>query len=212
MKLHFLPILLFLLATAACGDAAPGGKPSEGTEDPTEEPEPTCGRYEELFEGACRSVQVTGIEERDVSFERAGYRLRGTLTLPVTKGEYRPPVFVLVHGSGPNDRDETTTGNLRVGYGQEIRTFRMLADSLADAGAAVYRYDKRTCFRENSEGRCRNPIASYSGDLDAIMVDDFVADLRSAVRAVAARPEVDGNDVTVIGHSQGANFVPLLLA
>lgn len=94
--------------------------------------------------GGCRPVEIIGVEEREFSFSRAGLTLHGTLTLPVTEGDYRPPVFVLAHGSGPNDRDATTTGNLGVSYGQEIPTFRILADRLGQQGVAVYRYDKRT--------------------------------------------------------------------
>lgn len=205
--MHKSILTILILSWTACGATTPNEKPNVPGEK-----EPSCGRYEERIAGACHEVNVIGIEDRELSFERAGYTLHGTLTLPVFEGEYRPPVFVLVHGSGPNDRDETVTSGLGVSYGQKIQTFRMLAEALAGSGAAVFRYDKRTCFAENSEGRCPNPIASYPGELEAIRVDDFISDLREAVRAVAALPEVDGNDVTVVGHSQGANFVPLLMA
>lgn len=170
-----------------------------------------CRRYQERLDGVCVAVTVTGIETRALSFTRDGYTLHGTLTLPVTEGEYLPPVFVLAHGSGPSDRDETATGSLGIGYGQAIPTFKLLAEGLTQAGAAVYRYDKRTCFRENSDGRCPTSIDDYPGDLADILVDDFILDFRAAVRAVAALPEVDGEDITVVGHSQGANFVPLLM-
>lgn len=171
-----------------------------------------CGRYQERLDGRCVSATVTGIESRELEFTRDGYTLHGTLTLPRTNGPYRPPVFVLTHGSGPNDRDETAIGHLGVGYGQQIRTFRLLAEALGNAGAAVYRYDKRTCVRENSEGRCPTAFQDYPGSRYDIRVDDYIADFRAAVQAVAALPEVDGQDITVVGHSQGANFVPLLMA
>lgn len=198
-------VSLILIAGVACATPSPN-------EGPRTLEEETCGRYRALVDGACQDVVVSGIESRELAFERDGYSVLGTLTLPVANGTYRPPVFVLVHGSGPNDRDETSQGNLGVGYGQDILTFRMLAEALSEAGAAVYRYDKRTCFQENSGGRCPVRIADYPGNIDTILVDDFIADFRSAVRAVAALPEVDGSDVTVVGHSQGANFVPLLMA
>ena len=41
----------------------------------------------------------------------------------------------MVHGSGPNDRDETVGPN---------KLFRDLADSLAAYGIASLRYEKRT--------------------------------------------------------------------
>ncbi len=43
--------------------------------------------------------------------------------------------MILVHGSGPNDRDETLGPNT---------PFRDLAHGLASRGIAVLRYDKRT--------------------------------------------------------------------
>lgn len=172
---------------------------------------PSCGRYLELVDGTCRDVEVRDIESVPLDFSRGGYTLQGTLVLPVTEGTYRPPVFVLVHGSGPNDRDSHVSGALGVGYGQKVPTFRLLAEGLARSGAAVYRYDKRTCFRENSEGRCPTSYMSYPGDLDDILIDDYIEDFRAAVQAVAALEEVDGRDITVVGLSQGANFVPLLL-
>ena len=43
--------------------------------------------------------------------------------------------MILVHGSGPNDRDETLGPNT---------PFRDLAHGLATRGIAVLRYDKRT--------------------------------------------------------------------
>lgn len=176
-----------------------------------EAPALDCPRYQEAVGGACRPVEVQDIAERELAFERGGITLRGTLTLPVTKGAYRPPVFVLAHGSGPNDRDESAPGALGVGYGELVPTFKLLAEGLARSGAAVYRYEKRTCFQENSDGRCANRIADYP-DLNAVLVDDFVEDHRAAVRAVAALDEVDGRDITVVGHSKGANYVPLVLA
>ena len=57
----------------------------------------------------------------------------GTLTLP--KAQKPVAGVVLVHGSGPNDRDETILKN---------RPFRDLAEGLASQGIAVLRYDKRT--------------------------------------------------------------------
>lgn len=71
--------------------------------------------------------------EQEVQIGTGANPLPGTLTIP--KGERPFPVVVLVHGSGPNDRDETIGGN---------KPFRDLAWGLASLGIAVLRYDKRT--------------------------------------------------------------------
>ena len=59
--------------------------------------------------------------------------LPGTISMPRGDGPF--PAVVLVHGSGPNDRDETIGPN---------KPFRDLAGGLASQGIAVLRYEKRT--------------------------------------------------------------------
>ena len=58
------------------------------------------------------------------------FRLPAMLTLPL--GTTEPTVLVLVHGSGPNDRDETIGPN---------KVFRDLAWGLAMRGIASLRYE-----------------------------------------------------------------------
>ncbi|MDQ2820015.1 MAG: hypothetical protein M3Y65_06425 [Pseudomonadota bacterium] len=69
----------------------------------------------------------------DVSFANASANiaLAGTLTVPPGKGPF--PAVVLVHGSGPIDRDETIF---------QHKLFLVLADHLTRQGIAVLRYDK----------------------------------------------------------------------
>lgn len=140
------------------------------------------GRKSDVVEAGCGT-------ERSITVENGDVRLPGTLTLP--NGADRPvPVVVFVHGSGPNDRDETLGPN---------RLFRSLADSLAKAGIASLRYDKRTFVyrvRPDETGGC--------SDYDSETVDDAVA----AVRLAASLPGTDPARVFVIGHSQGAMLAP----
>src|SRR6266850_1860357 len=71
--------------------------------------------------------------DADVRIGRGDWALPGTLSFPAAR---RPVAgLVLVHGSGPLDRDETIGPN---------RPFRDLAMGLASRGVAVLRYDKRT--------------------------------------------------------------------
>ena len=69
----------------------------------------------------------------DVTVGDDAWKLPGTLTMP--KGDGPFPALVLVHGSGPNDRDESVGG---------AKVFRDLAEGLASRGVAVLRYEKRT--------------------------------------------------------------------
>ena len=79
-------------------------------------------------------ANTNSFRERPVTVGQGDWSLPGTLTLPAT-GAGPWPAVVLVHGSGPNDRDETVGAN---------KPFRDLAWGLATKGVAVLRYEKRT--------------------------------------------------------------------
>lgn len=133
----------------------------------------------------------TLMEERDTVVVTDGYRLPATLTLPRLKEEgRRVPCVVLVHGSGPNDRDETIGPN---------KPFRDLAWLLAYRGIATLRYDKRTkVYGADCVPQGRRL------DMDVETVDDAL----SAVRLAAGLPQVAADSVFVLGHSQGGMMAP----
>lgn len=121
--------------------------------------------------------------EQDFSVPASGNAkgvLPGTLALPKGNGPF--PVVVLVHGSGPQDRDETIGPN---------RPFLDIARGLAAQGIAVLRYDKRT------HARPQDFTGAFS--IDDETTDDAVA----AVAALASNPHIDPKHIYVLGHSQG---------
>ncbi len=127
--------------------------------------------------------------ERELGVASAALSLPGTLTLP--EGSAHAGV-VLVHGSGPNDRDETIGPN---------KLFRDLAHGLAERGIAVLRYEKRSrAFPESFAGKAFT--------VDEEVVDDAVA----ALQSLAAQPELAGKPVFVVGHSLGALLAPRIAA
>lgn len=135
-------------------------------------------------------------DAREATVKNGKVQLPGTLVLPHGATAKRPvPAVVFVHGSGPNDRDETIGPN---------HLFRDLADSLAAAGIASLRYDKRTYVY-------RAATASISGgklDYDVETVDDAVA----AIDLLRRTTGIDPQRIYVVGHSQGAMLAPRIAA
>lgn len=135
-------------------------------------------------------------EECEVTLVSGSFRLPGTLTLPrcAADGERKVPCVILVHGSGPQDRDET--------YGPN-KPFRDLAWWLAGLDIATLRYDKRT----KVYGKDYLPDGREA-DYDVETVDDALA----AVAFAQACPQVDADSVYVLGHSLGGMLAPRVAA
>ena len=131
-----------------------------------------------------------GVAERAFRVGSGERALPGTLSMPVGAGPF--PALVLVHGSGPQDRDETIGPN---------RPFLDIAHGLAAQGVAVLRYDKRSRARPQDHAR---------GDftVDDETTDDAVA----ALAALRATPGIDPDRVFVFGHSLGAMLAPRIAA
>jgi pimeloyl-ACP methyl ester carboxylesterase len=118
-----------------------------------------------------------------VHFTCMGSELAGTLAVPPGDGPY--PAAVWVHGSGEAGR-LTYSG-------------APLVQALVDDGVAVLSYDKRGVGE--SEGEC---CAGDSGHFNVL-----AADAAGALKALAARPEIDKSRVGFIGASQAGWVVPL---
>jgi hypothetical protein len=144
-----------------------------------------------------QSYQPPAYVDQDAFVERArtvpspACDLGATLTLPTAaaNGETTVPGVVLVHGSGPNDRNQAFGPN---------RPFQDLAWGLASRGVAVLRYDKRTfaCESAREDGL----------DLDALTVDDAITALDGL------RGEDAVESVAVVGHSLGGMAAPRIAA
>jgi dienelactone hydrolase len=131
--------------------------------------------------------QPATFKEREVTVGEGEWKLPGTLTVPVGTGPF--PAAVLVHGSGPNDRDETVGG---------VKVFKDLAEGLASRGIVVLRYEKRTLqYRARLAG-----IAHFT------VQEETVEDALKAIALLRSQAEVNGSRVFVIGHSLGAYVAP----
>jgi hypothetical protein len=152
--------------------------------------------------GATPTAPASGVLE--TAFPSGDLELSGDLYLPEGTGPH--PGVVLVHGSGPLDRDGTVPGQLGMTFPEPVTVFADLAGDLRDAGYAVLTYDKRTCgpFNGCSDNDYPQPPAGLT-------VDAFITDAEAALAHLGSRDEVDGGARAVIGHSQGASFVPAML-
>ena len=122
-----------------------------------------------------------------------GYELAATLTRP--DGVAKPAVVVTISGSGPQDRDGQ--GALVRGYG----AFREIADTLARRGIAVLRWDDRGV---GESGGVESAATGTSVDV--------ADDVRSIVRWLRTRDDVDGARIALAGHSEGGLIAPMVAA
>jgi dienelactone hydrolase len=136
-------------------------------------------------------VRLDAFDDAEVRIGPSGAALPGTLSLP--REVAKPPVVILVHGSGPRDRDESIGPN---------RPFRDLAEGLATRGVAVLRYDKRTKIDPGAFTALTNPTVK----------DEVLDDVALAIEFVKSRPEIDADRIIVAGHSLGGALAPRIAA
>ncbi|MCZ6918771.1 MAG: alpha/beta fold hydrolase [Gemmatimonadetes bacterium] len=123
--------------------------------------------------------------QEEVLFKNGDVTLAGTLTLPATGGPH--PAAVMITGSGAQNRDEELFG---------FKPFLVIADHLTRNGIAVLRYDDRG-------------VGGSSGSVSESTTEDFAGDVIAAVHLLQARPDINGEQVGLIGHSEGGVVAPL---
>lgn len=130
--------------------------------------------------------------DQDTRIVSSGFSLAATVTTPVdvpAPQNGRWPVILLVPGSDINDRDGTKSG---------VPIFRQLANTLADRGTMVMRYDKRG-------------VGQSGGRSESASLEDYAEDVRKLVQHLERRPDVDRDRLTVVGYGDGG-WVSLIAA
>ncbi|MGF3554449.1 MAG: alpha/beta hydrolase [Thermoplasmatota archaeon] len=114
--------------------------------------------------------------------------LPATISIPKGPGPF--PAVVLVHGSGPNDRDETIGPN---------KPFKDIAGGLATKGIAVLRYDKRTYVYPNE---------TFSDKINTTPKTEVIDDAIASIDFLSNHELIDAKNIIIVGHSLGAMMAP----
>ena len=130
---------------------------------------------------------------QDVDIAARAGRLAGTLTLPTHAVGTKLPAVVLISGSGPQDRDESTPA--LPGW----RPFREIADTLSRRGIAVLRLDDRG-------------VGGSAAPAPDVTMRSEAEDVRDAVAWLRARSDIDPARVALVGHSSGGAVAPMVAA
>lgn len=128
-----------------------------------------------------------GTGKKRINFFSDSLELAGELIIPIECNNC--PVVILVHGSGPNDKDETIGPN---------KVFYDLAMGLASKGIATFRYDKR--FHTYPE------LMSKQFNL----YDETINDAIAALKTLQNDTSLQFGKYAMLGHSLGAYAMPLV--
>ncbi|UQD57452.1 DUF3887 domain-containing protein [Flavobacterium sp. K5-23] len=122
---------------------------------------------------------------KDLDIKSGSIDLKGTILIPVNNNLKKLVLFV--HGSGPQDRDETTFEN---------KPFKDIAEGLFLKGIASYRFDKRTLTNPESFN-------------DKSTIDDEVTiDVLNLINYFKKNDQFKEYEIIVLGHSLGAHLMP----
>ncbi|MBL7912010.1 MAG: alpha/beta fold hydrolase [Bacteroidia bacterium] len=139
-----------------------------------------------------KPISNINFTRKEVLFESNPFiKLPGSLYVPNNLKKPWPAV-VLVHGSGPHDR------NMSIGRN---KIFLDMALELVQKGITVLIYDKRTYVYQYHD-----PFPMDSMDFQSETIDDAVA----AVNFLKQQPGIDTSRIYIAGHSQGALCAPLM--
>jgi uncharacterized protein len=132
-------------------------------------------------------VNLSKFVEEDITIGSHPWVLPATVSIPT--GEKPFPAVVLVHGSGPNDRNETIGPN---------QPFKDIAQGLASRGILVLRYDKRSMVYPEE---CKS-LTNFT------LEDEVIDDALSAITYLQNNKNVNYSQIYLLGHSLGAMMAP----
>lgn len=127
------------------------------------------------------------LEEQEIHIGNGDNKLDGILTLP--KGTEKPPVVIMVQGSGQSDMDETIGAVAN-------KPFKDIAHGLAENGIASIRYNKRYYQYPETESK------------DATIQDEVINDASLAIELAYNNLSLNNEKIFLLGHSLGGMLAP----
>jgi hypothetical protein len=100
----------------------------------------------------------------------------------------------MITGSGPQDRD-----NSNVEMVPNYRPYRQIAARLASEGIATLRYDDRG-------------VGESTGDVNVATPPELATDVEAALAYLVQRPEIDSQQIGLLGHSEGGLLAGIVAA
>jgi pimeloyl-ACP methyl ester carboxylesterase len=135
--------------------------------------------WQSLGKVARVAERVTPYSQQDITFRNGEVLLAGTLMLPNRVGKH--PAMVLVHGSGPEDRNALLP----------------FVRFVIRHGIALLAYDKRG-------------VGDSTGDWRNSSFNDLAGDAIAAMEFLKLRNDIDPKQIGVFGVSQGGWIGPLI--
>lgn len=131
-------------------------------------------------------------KKEEITFTNGELQLAGTLVLPAGSGPH--PVLVMITGSGPQDRDNSNV-EMVPGY----RPYQEIAARLASEGIATLRYDDRG-------------MGESTGNVNVATPPELATDVEAALAYLLQRPEIDAEQIGLLGHSEGGLVAGIVAA
>jgi uncharacterized protein len=137
-------------------------------------------------------VKRRKFKEVQVYFKAGDFLIPGTLSIP--KCGRKIPLVILVHGTGPMDRDNSVGAS---------KMFKDLAWGLSSKRVAVLRYDKRTYVYAAR-------ISEYYGDKFTVN-EEIVIDALAAAEFGKTIKRIDVKKIIIAGHGMGGTIAPRII-
>ena len=147
-----------------------------------------------MFPDALAQSDIQTVKYRNLTLDLGnGVTTNAQLSYPAI-GEGPFPAVLLIQGSGALDMNETLTEN--------SKPFWEISQYLSERGFAVLKYDKR--------GVGESYTILNSNVWGNNTVDDQIQDGKKALNTLVQQPEVDPKRISVLGHSEGTLYAPVI--